>query len=75
MLALNKGAIVLAEHDFSYSESIYNIGAKTRRYEFEIYKEKEERRRQYTGNSMAYWKWFTGKPKTVQRGSQNQAIL
>ena len=31
----------------------------------------EFRKGQYTGNSMALRKWFTGKPKTVERGAQN----
>jgi hypothetical protein len=52
-------------------EPIYNIGTNPRIYEFEIQKIEKECRQQHTGNSVAYRKWFTGKPKTIQRSGQN----
>jgi hypothetical protein len=54
-----------------YSPLIYNIGTNPRKYRFEIQKGKVERRRNYTGNSMAYRKWFRGKKKTVDRSAKN----
>ncbi len=52
--------------------SIYNIGTKPRKYELVNHNDNEERRQlRPTGNSVAYRKWFTGKPKTIERGAQN----
>jgi hypothetical protein len=52
-------------------QPLYSIGTNPRRYEFRIHKGKEERRQRYTGNSMAYRKWFRGKKATVDRSAQN----
>jgi hypothetical protein len=69
-LTIKKDARVLVLGK-DYSPLINNIGTNPRIYESGIQKIEKECRQQHTGNSVAYRKWFTGKPKTIQRSGQN----
>jgi len=53
-------------------QPIYTIGKNPRKYRFEIQKGKEERSQKHSkGKALAFRKWFTGMPKTVERSAQN----